>query len=69
LENTFIQHTKRQKNYNNTKEFKGNDYIKQIIFYKTQYSAPDDYDEEVLKGLKKCKVVSNYKIENGNISI
>ena len=47
----------------NTPEFTGNKYIKQIMFYKSQYSAPEDYDIDVLEGLKNRGVIEDYKFE------
>ena len=38
------------------------DYIKDIIFQKTLNSDVNDYDKEVLEGLKMANVISDYKI-------
>ena len=33
------------------------------MFYKSQYSAPEDYDIDVLEGLKNRGVIEDYKFE------
>ena len=44
-------------------------YIKNIIYLKTLNSDVKDYDKEVLEGLKLSNVITDYKINEENITI
>ena len=44
----------------NTKEFKGTDFIRKLMYKKTLFSDPAEYSNEVLEGLVKGKVIDSY---------
>lgn len=53
----------------NCKEFKGREFIRQCMYYKTLYSKVTDYNEDVLKGLKLCLDIDYNIIDAEHIQI
>ncbi|CAL6094654.1 Conserved_hypothetical protein [Hexamita inflata] len=47
----------------NDNNFKGNQYMKHLVYYKTLNSGVKDYTEDVLEQLKQAQVINNYTLQ------
>ena len=53
----------------NTKEFKGTDFIRKLMYKKTLFSDPAEYSNEVLEGLVKGKVIDSYELNGEDVNL
>jgi Golgi nucleoside diphosphatase len=54
---------------NNCPEFKGREFIRQCMYYKTLYSKVSDYNEDVLRELKAALDIDYNIIDANNIQL